>query len=77
MDIEKMWRLHRAKEQRVRILHGEITFRWHDSRVVRISEYKARKARQVVWENESTAEPSAVGGPGLGTEAAAAPWICK
>ena len=59
MDIEKIRRLHRAKEQRSRLLRGEISFRpgsRRDARIVRIVDYKARKARQVIWENTSTAE---------------------
>jgi hypothetical protein len=59
MDIEKIRRLHRAKEQRSRLLRGEIIFRpeapGRDARIVRIVDYKARKARQVIWENEPTA----------------------
>jgi hypothetical protein len=56
MDIEKIRRLHRAKEQRIHILRGERFIPLRDltaGRIVRIADYKARKARQAVWENES------------------------
>ena len=56
MDLEKFRRLHRAKEQRVLFLRGErfIPLRAiTEGRIVRITDYKARKARQAVWENES------------------------
>jgi hypothetical protein len=60
MDIGKIRRLHRAKQQHIRLLRGERIFQpeaqGRDARIVRIAEYKARKARQVVWENESTSE---------------------
>ena len=60
MDIEKIRRLHRSKEQRSRLLRREIIFRpeapGRDARIVRIVDYKARKAPQVIWENEPTAE---------------------
>lgn len=56
-NTEKTLRLERAKEQRILFLRGERIIWWRDlaeRRVVRIVDYKARKARQVVWENEST-----------------------
>ena len=56
VDWNAKLRMERAKQQRNRILRGEIRLPLHDPRIIRISEYKARKARQVVWENESTAE---------------------
>ena len=57
-DTEKIRRLERAKQQRILFLRGEMIIPWRDlaaKRVVRIADYKARKARQVVWKNESTA----------------------
>jgi hypothetical protein len=47
-------RQYEAKEQRARILRGEITIQPRDlieRRIVRITDYKARKARQAIWEN--------------------------
>ena len=58
MNIEKMRRMRRAEEQRARILRGEIIFR-PNVRIVRIVDYKARKARQAIWGNESTSEKCA------------------
>ena len=44
MNIEKIRRQHRVEEQRRRLLRGEISLR-PDARIVRIVDYKARKAQ--------------------------------
>lgn len=56
-DTEKIRRLERAKQQRILFLRGERIIQWRDlaeRRVVRIVDYKARKARHVVWKSELT-----------------------
>ena len=56
-NTEKTRRLERAKQQRILFLRGERIIPWRDiaeKRVVRIVDYKARKARQVAWKNELT-----------------------
>ena len=60
VDIGKIRRMHRAEEQRRRILRGEISLR-PDARIVRIVDYKARKTRQIAWGNttDASSQPDA------------------
>jgi hypothetical protein len=55
MNFKKMHRRWRAEQQRTLILRGEVTIQPRDlitRRIVRITDYKAGKARQAIWENE-------------------------
>lgn len=52
MNTEKFRRMYRAKQQRILILRGEKFIPLRDltaGRIVRITDYKARKARQAIW----------------------------
>ena len=59
--FSEMSRMARAKEQRLRILRGEISAPHNDKRIVRISEFKARRARQSIYqpqENDRSLGPT-------------------
>ena len=53
MNNKKMIREYRLKQQRLRLLRGEMIVPWRNARIVRMVDYKRRKARQAIWETNS------------------------